>query len=1115
MFASLNTIQLIIGTAVVLGAAAAGVWAWLRHRKKAGAKPQQQAGADEKAGSAPTGLGLPVLLRNTARQLRLAKNNGAIDAAALRDAPVVLIVGPSGAGKTSVLAESRLRPELQASQGCGEGESSGVWRVWLAERTVFLEVPESAAADSQTLRLLGRRLRPGFWSLLMRRMQAPRWILFCAEQSMLSQQLETQITQAVRVWNSRLCTLCDALAAQVPVYVLITKLDAIEGFGDFVGVLSEDESAQALGVTLPAFDPGSRQAYAEWIDKLIPESLAHILRSLRDGRVAVMSRERDQNKLARQFEFVRRFERLQHNIGSFLRELTMTSQVRIEPFLRGYYFTGIRRVVKRQNAEEPLVAKPPATPAGPERMATATTVLDPKKMAASFGPAAVPASAQQEITEWLFVPQLIRGVLLSDDPASRASGRNWRADVAWAWAGGVAAAIALLMLLGLTVSYARNRGLERALETGGAAVQANTPPDALTRLEMMRPAVQRLIGYYSDPPWNMGMGLNQVHKLAAPAQTIYCTAMREQVLEPVRRTIESRLSSLKNGGANPAEDYRLLKAYMMMTSNPERADPGFLTGVLVDTSQTSGQFSNRGPILSSQLQTYASLLPIAEGRQACLFSAPAGLIASAQEHLRSLNLKDRYQSLLQQAGSGLAPVDYNQLFPNDAVRNSHIVPGWFTRPGWDRMQGLLRNPERSLKADAWVLNQDEEFQPGELKTLADQLGERYRNDYIREWTEFLAAGQVSQYGNLKDAAAKLERMSGQRSVLLHLIGVASEHVAFDPMKLVFQPVLAVVAANGDFQAGEYLKQLDALKNRLSKASESTGAAHEQDVQEVRGAATAAQDAVDQIARGFKGDSDQLVKALLLRPITQIPSLLGKEGEQALNGAGRDFCREVEAVTHALPFGRSAQSASLDSVQRLLQPPAGRMWKFYELLQDSMSCGDSGCFIKEEPKHAVSKGFERYFNVLFHWSRLLFSSGEPIVRLQLEALKWNYLQKLDLSIDGATVSLSAGSPQRTAIAWDLRSSKRLRLTGTFEGEPTPQNLFQSEGQWALFEWLVNAESNTGGSPGFLWIPRSGTIKPTQMANTHTIEYRLLVQSADGAALDLRNLTLGPCAVPLAR
>ena len=145
------------------------------------------------------------------------------------------------------------------------------------------------------------------------------------------------------------------------------------------------------------------------------------------------------------------------------------------------------------------------------------------------------------------------------------------------------------------------------------------------------------------------------------------------------------------------------------------------------------------------------------------------------------NASDRYKSLLQLAGRGIDSINYNALFPNDAVSDARIIPGWFTRPGWLKMQQLLEHPETSLRADAWVLGESRDLTSQELASLAAQFRTRYSTEYVQVWKEYLGAGRVASYANLNDAVAKLEKIANQHSVLLNLIGLAADHTAVNTL----------------------------------------------------------------------------------------------------------------------------------------------------------------------------------------------------------------------------------------------------------------------------------------------------------------------------------------------
>jgi type VI secretion system protein ImpL len=953
------------------------------------------------------------------------------------------------------------------------------------------------------------------------RVQAPRGIVLCVDQAPIAAAATPDDLLALaRPWNRFLCITASALGVQLPAYVLLTKTDTIATFGDFAAHLHGNDLTQAVGATIRPFASGAAGVYAQDTARVLTERFAAITYSLSDARLPLLNREHDRARVAFAYQFPRDFGRLQKNIAQFLVEVARPSSLEVSPFLRGFYFSGTRAVVV-EGSDAPAL---PMAAAAPDVDMSATRVMrreDPMRPA--YAPAPAQSGARQ-VTEWLFVNALFARVVLNDRAAHGVTATNSRTDKIRAAAVGFVCALGIALLALLTISYVRNRALERDVAAASRALAESTEiPGIYVRLDQLRRPVERLIGYRMDPPLSMRSGLYHGNDVLASAQAAYCQAVRSQVLPPVMQTIRGRLEGIPGGKGDHSAEFGNLKAYMMMTTHPQEAEGTFLANELMNVwaeSPALAQNPDANRLLPAEFRVYGALLSLPDAQSYCVSQPVTGLIPASQGYLRTLNASDRYKSLLQLAGRGIDPVNYNTLFPNDAVSDTRIVPGWFTRPGWLKMQQLLEHPETSLKADAWVLGESKDLTPQELASLAAQFRTRYSTEYVQAWKDYLGAGRVTAYANLNDAVAKLEKIAGQHSVLLNLIGVAADQTAIDPLKAVFQPVKAVVPAPGDFQtvAGGYLEDLNSLKNRLSKASQSSGPAHEQDVGEVRTAATMARDAVDRVAlKTFKGETDQVVKELLLRPIALIDPLLDGDAAKDVNAGGKDLCTAYDRLSRLMPFSpRAQQSASLDDVQRVFQPETGQMWRLYDRsLRDSLDCFDNTCSLKASPKVQVTRGFLDFFRGLNWWSRLIYNGNpDPIIRLQARAAALNHVRQIELVLGDSRVVLPAGVSEFQNINWDLRRAQKLQVSGNFEDEPQTQDLFRTEGPWAFFEWLYNSEPGSGGSEGFVWLPRSGTIKAALLRNGNTERYKLDIRTANGSGrpLDLRGLALGPCALP---
>ena len=66
--------------------------------------------------------------------------------------------------------------------------------------------------------------------------------------------------------------------------------------------------------------------------------------SLCDKRTVFLPREGDSTKTPQPYEFPRELAKLRGSIVNFLVEVCRPSQLRVSPFLRGFYFSGVRPI---------------------------------------------------------------------------------------------------------------------------------------------------------------------------------------------------------------------------------------------------------------------------------------------------------------------------------------------------------------------------------------------------------------------------------------------------------------------------------------------------------------------------------------------------------------------------------------------------------------------------------------------------------------------------------------------------------------------------------------------------------------------------------------------------
>jgi len=267
----------------------------------------------------------------------------------LASLPLVLFLGDAGASKTSVILNSGLEPEQLAGEVYKDGAviPTRVANFWLGAGATLVESGAGLAAGPASLRRALDLLRARtLANLLGRSGQAPRAVVICYEcANFIAADARKALDQEARRLRSLLGDIAQRWGSRLPVYVLFTKLDQVTYFVDYFRNLTPDESSQLLGVTLTLGSAGPVGAYGEQQTRRLNELFESLFGSLSDRRLDFLRREDDPAKTPNIYEFPREFRKLRDNLVRFLVDVGRPSQLRASPFLRGFYFTGVRPVI--------------------------------------------------------------------------------------------------------------------------------------------------------------------------------------------------------------------------------------------------------------------------------------------------------------------------------------------------------------------------------------------------------------------------------------------------------------------------------------------------------------------------------------------------------------------------------------------------------------------------------------------------------------------------------------------------------------------------------------------------------------------------------------------------
>jgi type VI secretion system protein ImpL len=960
-----GTPLIVLASLIVLAGVIAAVAILVIHFR---AKKRKSQGED--ADGDDGGNELDVLLNDANRKLRTSQQRGpkSLDGLAL-----LYLLGDAGSAKTTTVLRSGLDAELIAGTAPREGDVSPtpLLNLWFTRQAAILEAGDAIRQSTSMLNRLIARTRPKAYRSTFGSGAPARAAVVCVSaEQFLAGDAPTSSLASARAIGAQLRQISRLLGAALPVYVIVTKLDRVPHFAEYVRNLSNDEVRQILGTTLPRTD-ASAGVYADKVSRDLASALDLLVFALDEFRVEMLDRETEPKNAPGVYEFPREFGKLRKNVSQYLLELCKPSQLSANPYLRGFYFTGLRAQMVEQ-----IVGAPPTPVQSAAQEVGATRIFSLQEFPAGNRPAAQPVRVSTRAPQWTFLPRLFPEIILGDKSALSATQQTAPARLFRRILFASLAVIFSIYSLLLLVSYLNNSALEAKLLGAAQALPAVTgavsasPPSLsdLQALDQLRLTIVQLDGYQQNgPPLIYRFGLYQGDKLDARARQIYFDRFRPMLLNTTQANFVSYLRGLPNApapGADYTAAYNPLKAYLITTSNPERSVPQFLTPVFLQYwAQSRVVDPAQAQLARQQIDFYANELL---RQNPYTINPDTAAVGHARTYLSNFGAVPRiYQDMLTSAEKTSPGVDFNRQYANSSalVVEPHFVRGEFTRSGFAFMQDAIQHPTRYFQGETWVLG-DQAAHSLDTASVSKQLAAMYSGDFIKEWHTFLTEARVVGCGSIKEAPDKLNVLAGPESPILELFYTVSANTAVgDPhIKAIFQPAQVLVDPNatarfigpGNTNYVNALLSLSGAVNQFNQSPDKSG-----DL--LNAAVSAAGLAVQQTAQAFNVDpqmhTEKAVISLLesaptpsgtardamhrpgkvpIRVLVQSPSRQGSD-QQRTGQPGRGECdlcahhretldvlqREPEAVAGAAGFAVCSRSqcgrARRSWVRPVLQP----------------------------------------------------------------------------------------------------------------------------------------------------------------------------------------------------
>jgi type VI secretion system protein ImpL len=1040
----------------LLGAAAIAVAIWWQARGAGGLG----GGADS---TNPAFVNLNAILRDADSKLK-ASSRGA---RSLASSPIIYVLGDDNSAKTQTVMQSGLDAELLAGNLYRDGAiaPTDLVNIWLAGSAVIVEAGGPLLKNPPLWLRLVRATQPGrIGSVFASNPQQPtRAAVLCVSIEHLPGPKESgynpDLIRALgQRLNERLRELSQTLGISLPIYVLFTKLDTLQHFADYATRLAGDEVKVPLGTLLAPVEAGSG-LYAERAGKDISGRFDELLYTLAEFRLNVLSRGGDLSALASAYEFPRDLQKRRATLVDFLVEVARPSQLGLNPFLRGFFFSGMRAVVEDIAPAAPQPQQAPVFEAGATRVfSRGEQAQQPMQQPVRGGTRRVP--------QWVFLPHLFSKLLLNDESALDASRVSTNVNVLKRALLAAACCLIGLFLILATVSFFNNRALEQEVRNATSAPLSGVNSQLasvadLQTLDQLGTVLLKLDGYRKDgAPMLYRFGLYRGLALYPVACNAYSGKFRTLLLGGTQANILAQLRGLQSPPPPEADynaTYKPLKAYLITTSNPDKSTKDFLAPALLTAWQGSTPVPpDAAKLAETQFETYATLLP---EPGSCMIDAggkpDSVAVAHARDYLNKFGgFQHVYQSMLAAAAAKFPAIRYNDKFPGSVrfIVDNYEVAGAYTKGGFGFMQNAIQHPGQYFNGEEWVVPSV----PGatlDASTLPAQLQKQYVADFLAAWRAYLNAAKFTGYSSLAEAATKLDTLSSNASPILELFSLISINTAVSLPEIAnaFQAPQAVVPPatpeNHFIAPGNqaYIQALQGLKGAIQNVTQNPLSAN--DPTPILGAADQAEQAAANLRNGFTPDAaghmDVVSYQRLEDPITSVRAAARHIPGDKAGGDAKSFCGLAGPVLAKFPFNPQATAeASADEVAQLFSPGQGALAQFYTKISQLVVLQGGQYGPAPNSSLPINPGFLSFFNAMEKVSSALFPAGgnQPTLSFSLTETKVPGTPDALLNIDGQQVT--AG--QTTSFRWISQPSSKITLTSDQGNAPA------MTGSWSVFK-----------------------------------------------------------------
>ncbi|MGN8258678.1 type VI secretion system membrane subunit TssM [Pseudomonas sp. SMSB3] len=1010
---------------------------------------------------------------------------------ALYRLPWYLVVGEQHAGKTSFIDrtdQSFSLTRIDKAQARGRQAQALAYPIgwWISNDAVIIDPPgafisqesrsvspaeeaDASEVPPATPARLWQHLLG--WLLRNRSQRALNGVLLVVDLPALLHGTPEQRVALAHVLRTRLYEVSCQLGSRLPLYVVLTKFDLLDGFDQLYAGLPAATREKMLGFTFKLDATGTFDAwldeYGDYYNQLINQLFEQVLDRLDTLGGAPLR--------ARLFSLHAQLVGLRPILLGFLKETLASDRFTTPALVRGVYWSSVVQQGDMLNAFVREAAQP---------YKTRLPLLEGKAQGKALA---------------YFIQHAFKRVIYPESGLAADNIRVARNKRQLLWVGTGVGVLAFSVAIAGWQRYFEINGakaanvLAKSKQYSYHEVDQRLDPtgrNLLGPLDQIRDAVSVFDDYRAAWPGVADLGLYQGRAIGPRIDEAYLGLLSKRFLPALASGVIEAMDAAPPGSE---QQMAALRVYRMLEDRQNRR-PEWVEEWMA--RQWQQKFPGQGQLQGDLMRhlkyalTYVDTeLPQYNQR-----------IAEVQQTLRRMPLPERvYASLKQQAAEQLhSGLDLrNQVGPAfDVVYQSST--------GASDVEGVLLEPMLTAKGfkeyfeprsqrfaelamvDEWALGErgQLDYSDADREALGERLRNLYSADFIDSWRRALNAFSVADFRDLDHGVAVLQQLTGPAAPLHRLLDTIKDNTSLSSAVGVdaLEKAEALRPATGrpEQQQALAIQRAFAGLSAMLRATTEKPSYYDEilaAMTAVHDYAKAVQDSPDRgkaalqaVHQRFSMTGQdpigtlQRVATSLPEPINHQIRKVADQTAQVLNiEALRELERRWDAEVYSFfqqrlagryPFVVRAPDASLDDFEAFFGP-RGRLQQFNDrylkvFLKDNLEALQASQHGRSLIRSDIIEQLERADRIR---ETFFDQRGNLSVQFSIEPLGLSANQRTSLlDLDGQLISYTHGPRQITGIVWPNTLSQHVRSNLTLLRQNGNSSSLEYRGPWSMFRLL---------------------------------------------------------------